>query len=244
MNITDVPAQPGPNNSPANGPVPATGPSSGVVVTGSGKDPRKKWLIIGGVVLVLLIGLIIWMVASEDEPPLSNNPIVASYQQQLPALQEEAANKPDDAKAQSDYAVALYATGDINKAKNQYETAVNLDPNNATLRNNLGNTLRDLEDYDGAVKRYQEALAIDPKLLNSYMNLANLYLYTLDKADLAIKTYEDALQNLPGNQELQVLLGIAYEQSGNNQKAKATYEAVLEANPNNAGAQAGLQRVQ
>jgi Flp pilus assembly protein TadD len=81
-------------------------------------------------------------------------------------------------------------------------------------------------------------------LVNSYINLANLYLYTLNQKDLAIKTYQDALRNLPGNQDLEVLLGIAYEHAGDKAKARSTYQQVLGQNANNAAAQAGLKRVQ
>jgi Tfp pilus assembly protein PilF len=49
---------------------------------------------------------------------------------------------------------------------------------------------------------------------------------------------------MPGNQEIQVLLGMAYEKAGNDAKAKETYQDVLKTNPNNAGAQAGLKRVE
>jgi tetratricopeptide (TPR) repeat protein len=205
---------------------------------------KGKWLIVLGVALVLLLVIVAIIAANREPKPTSSNPIVANYQKQLPALAEQAKQKPKDPAAQTNYAVALYATGDTAKAKDQYEKAVQLDPNNATLRNNLGNAYRDLGGYEKAVDSYQKALTIDAKLLNAYMNLANLYLYTLDQPDLAIKTYQDALKNLPGNQEVAVLLGIAYEQSGDKAKAKTAYQTVLESNPNNAGAQAGMKRVE
>jgi tetratricopeptide (TPR) repeat protein len=207
---------------------------------------KNRWFWPVIVVLIFIImGLIIWLAEANNEPEsTSNNPIVADYQKQLPDLADAAEDGQDNAKAQANYAVALYATGDVGKAKDQYEKAVQLDPDNATLRNNLGNAYRDLGDYQKAVDSYQKALSLDPKMLNAYMNLANVYLYTLDQPDLAIKTYQDALKNIPGNQELQVLLGTAYEQSGDKAQATATYEAVLQENPNNTGAQAGLKRVQ
>lgn len=204
---------------------------------------RWGWLI-GGVIAVIIIG-VVWVLAANKEPtPSSDNPIVSNYQKQLPALADTANEQPSSAKAQADYAVALYATGDISQAKDYYEKAVKLDADNATLRNNLGNTYRDLGDYQKAVDNYQKAIALDAKATNAYMNLANLYLYTLDQAEIAIKTYQEALRNIPDNQELQVLLGIAYEQSGDKASAKATYQAVLQQNPANAAAQAGLERVE
>jgi tetratricopeptide (TPR) repeat protein len=206
---------------------------------------RKKIIYIAiGVAAFILLLTIILFVNKDEEEPKSSNPIVADYQQQLPDLEKKAADNPDDPKAQYDYAVALYATGDIEKAKDQYEKAAELDKNNASLQNNLGNAYRDLEEYEQAVESYKQAIAVDAKFLNAYMNLASLYLYTLDQPDKAIKTYQDALKNMPDNQEVQVLLGMAYEKSGEKTKAKETYQDVLEANPNNTAAQAGLKRVE
>ncbi len=93
------------------------------------------------------------------------------------------------------------------------------------------------------MESYQKATSLDPKAQNPYMNLANLYLFTLKQPDLAIKTYQEALKNIPNNQDLEVLLAIAYEQSGDKANAKTTYQLVLSQNPNNTAAQAGLKRV-
>jgi len=43
---------------------------------------------------------------------------------------------------------------------------------------------------------------------------------------------------------LRVLLGSAYEQNGDRAQAKAAFEQVIAANPNNVEAAAGLRRVQ
>ena len=198
--------------------------------------------------LVVLLGLIsggIWLLTHQPvAEKISTNPVVASYQKQLPALAEAVKKNGNDAQARYNYAVALYATGDVAKAKEQYEAQSRINPSDATLANNLGNVYRDLNDYQKAIDSYQKAIRLDPKAVNSYINLANIYLYSLNKKDLAVKTYQDALGNLPNNQELEVLLGIAYEQSGDKTNAAATFQEVLSQNSNNAAAKAGLSRVQ
>lgn len=202
-------------------------------------------MIVGTVVLLAVAGGIVWLVKSNSNgQKLSSNPVVASYQKQLPALAAAVKKNGNDAQAHYNYAVALYATGDISEAKNQYEAQAKLSQNDPNLANNLGNVYRDLGQYQKAIDSYQKAIRLNPKVANPYINLANLYLYTLNQKDLAIKTFQNALSNLPGNQDIQVLLGVAYEQSGDKANAKATFEQVLSQNPNNTSAQAGVKRVQ
>jgi protein O-mannosyl-transferase len=213
--------------------------------------PKTRWStatkasIIIGVVLIILVAVVVWLMARpHKKTTVSTNPVIASYQKQLPGLADKAKDNPKSAQALQAYAVALYATGDLQKAKTEYEAQLALNPKDATLRNNLGNVYRDLGDYQKAVDSYQAAIKLDAKNVNAYTNLANLYIYTLNKKDLGVQTYQTALKNLPDNQELQVLLGIAYEQSDDKDNARATYQKVLNQNPNNAAASAGLKRVQ
>lgn len=49
---------------------------------------------------------------------------MASYQQQLPALAAAVSATPTDPKALRAYGVALYATGDVSRAKDEYEAEV------------------------------------------------------------------------------------------------------------------------
>lgn len=216
-----------------------------VRLTGQKKSRRRKISLAVLLVIVLVSGYFLFIKdRNKNDSTASTNPIVASYEKQLPALANAVKNDKGNGKAHYDYAVALYATGDVAKAKEQYEESAKLSPNDALLQNNLGNVYRDLGDYKKAVESYQNAIRLDAKATNPYINLANLYLYTLDQKDLAVKTYQDALNSLPDNQDLQVLLGIAYEQSGNKEKAKETFQSVLNKNANNAAAAAGLKRVQ
>jgi len=109
--------------------------------------------------------------------------------------------------------------------------------------NNLGNVYRDLGTYGKALQAYQRSIALDSKSANAYVNLANLYNYTLHQSALGIKTIQEARRNLPDDPDLGVLLGIAYEQTGNKATARAAYEAVLKKDPRNAAATAGMKRL-
>lgn len=199
-----------------------------------------------GLIGLLLIGgtLLDSKHTSDFKRQAAHNPVVAAYEKQLPALAENVRKNADDPKARQDYAVALYASGNLEKAKEQYEAGIKLAPDNATLRNNLGNTYRDLGDYEKAVASFRKSIELDPKQATAYTNLAHIYFYTLDKKDLAIQTYEDGLAHSPDNEDMQVLLGVAYEQSGDKDQARQTFQAVLDKNAQNQAAQAGMKRVQ
>jgi len=194
------------------------------------------------VLLVVVVGLT-WANHNSSKTTISKNPVIANYQKQLPALADAVKKNSNDPQARYDYAVALYATGDTAKAKDQYEADLKINPNNAVLQNNLGNVYRDLGEYQQSIDAYQKAISIDSKSVNPYINLANLYIYTLNKKDLGVKTFQQALQNLPGNQTIEVLLGVAYEQTGDKDSAQQAYNTVLAADPSNVAAQAGLKRV-
>lgn len=211
----------------------------------SNNPHRVRNLIIILIVVVALVLLAVGIYsATRPKQQLSKNPIISQYQRQLPTLAAAAQKNPNDAKARQEYAVALYATGDKAKAKDQYEAQTKLSPKDATMYNNLGNVYRDLQNYEKAISSYQQSIELNKQQTNAYVNLSNLYLYTLDKKDLAIATLEDGVRNSPENQDLAVLLGIAYERAGDKDKARETFQAVLDKNSQNIAAAAGLKRVQ
>ena len=203
-----------------------------------------------GLVAVAAIAVVVVVASSgggsgktSGTTPLSENPVVASYQQQLPALAAAVTASPTDPKALRAYGVALYATGDVNRAKDEYEAELKVNQSDPVLLNNLGNVYRDLGTYDKALEVYQRSISLDSTTPTAYMNLANLYQYTLNQKDLGIKTLQAALVNMPDNQDLGVLLGIANEQNGDKDAASAAFQQVLKLNPENAAAKAGVARL-
>lgn len=209
----------------------------------SGK--RKSIFLVVGLVIICGIIAFGYYRSTRDtaRPKVQANAVTKSYEKQLPALKAKAEQHPDDATARKAYAVALYVTGNKQEAQKQYEAAVKLDPQDATTYNNLGNTYRDLGKTNEATEAYEKAIHINAKLINPYVNLANLQMYTLHKADDGIATYKAALKAMPANAEVQVLLGLAYEQMGNVTEAKQTFQSVLASHPDNAAAKSNLDRL-
>jgi tetratricopeptide (TPR) repeat protein len=166
---------------------------------------------------------------------------LSKYKNQLPSLKKTAESKPNDAVAHKNYAVALYATGDLSSAAIQYQDAININPDDATAYNNLANTYRDLHNYDKAVDAYNESIKLNPKAINPYVNLANVQTYNLDKINDAIATYKKSLVALPNNTQLEFLLGMVYEDKGDIASAKSTYNIILSQDANNAVAKSRLE---
>lgn len=223
----------------------------------SSKPPRRRWSTItnwvnrhkvsASIIVILfvagIVGGILWLNAGNDDKRVPASEVAAEYQKRLPELEDAVKSSPKDASVRKNYAVALYATGDFEKAKQQYEAAVKLNDKDSTAYNNLGNVYRDLKNADKAVESYKKSIELNSKSINTYVNLANVQLYTLNKADDAIATYKSGLKALPNNEQLELLLGIAYEQSGDTARAKQTYQNILSRNGENVAAKANIERL-
>ena len=66
----------------------------------------------------------------------------------------------------------LYVTGDLEKAAQVYELAVENYPQSAGALNHLGTTYAELGQYEKAVESLREALLLDPTRATTYSNLA------------------------------------------------------------------------
>lgn len=174
---------------------------------------------------------------------ITNNPVVREYQQKLPTLKAAAAEKPTSFSSRTEYARALYVTGDKELAKKEYEAAIRLNDRDASTYNRIGNVYRDLAEYSAAVEAYRKASMLDPALLNPYINLATMQAHTLKKPADAVATYEQAAAKVGQTPEILLLLASAYEQNGQNDKALATYRSVLSKDSQNATARQNIERL-
>ena len=207
---------------------------------------HKAQVITGAIVLLIIVTtLLVWFGVHQknNATTVSKNPAVIRYQEQLPELKDAVEDDPKSSDARKGYAVALYATGNLKQARSQYEEAIKLNDKDATAQNNLGNVYRDLEMADRAIAAYRRAVELNPKAINPYVNLANIQLYTQNDADAAIETYRSALKALPGNNQVELLLGIAFEQKKDTSSARQAYENILRRDSDNAAAKAGLERL-
>ena len=125
-----------------------------------------------------------------------DNSAKEKYQAALPDLEAKAKAAPGDFTALLDLAVAYYNLDRFQDAASLYEQMLKLgeDP---MLRNNYGNTLRDMGKTEEAEAAYRKALEEDPKLVVAYVNLASLLARGGSK-DEAFKVLDEGIAKLEG----------------------------------------------
>jgi tetratricopeptide (TPR) repeat protein len=116
--------------------------------------------------------------------------------------------------------------GNLAEAARAFGRAAKADPSNASYWTNLGNARRSLGDLGAAESAYRRALDTDATYADAANGLGVL-LVQQHKAAEAVPWFERALERSPAFYEARLNLGIAYQQSGNRDRAAATYRALL-----------------
>lgn len=175
----------------------------------------------------------------QPDQPLT---LVQQYQNQLIALKDKASSgKAVDLQA---YGIALYATGDFPEAEKVYRKQAEVDSQNSMLHNNLANTLRDQKKTEEAIKEYEKAIELAPGSVNSYVNLASIYQYSLNDPESAINVYKKAIEKNPNVVDFQNLAGLAYEQKGELEQAIEYFKKALVIQSDNQAAKSGIERIE
>jgi cytochrome c-type biogenesis protein CcmH/NrfG len=98
----------------------------------------------------------------------------------------------------------LVQVGDIYKATHQfkeavgyYEKALNLDPKNVPLRNQMASCMYYSGDIDGAIGQLQQTLRYDPKDANSLFNLGMIRWQGKQDANGALAAWQELLKSNP-----------------------------------------------
>jgi tetratricopeptide (TPR) repeat protein len=89
--------------------------------------------------------------------------------------------------------VANLNTGKTEKALEDFNRAIKIDPNKAAGYLGRANTLNIMERYEECLADYDKALAINPKLANAYINRGSAYSH-LGEYKKAIADYEKGLE--------------------------------------------------
>jgi tetratricopeptide (TPR) repeat protein len=112
----------------------------------------------------------------------------------------------------------------------QYRMALNIKPDCAEARSNLGTSLFEKGEKEEAIAQYRKALEINPDYAKARGNLG---VALFDKGDRqgAIEQYRKALGINSEDAEVRSNLGIALFDSGDTQEAIAQYRKALEVDP-------------
>jgi len=96
----------------------------------------------------------------------------------------------------------MYKKGDFKKALEFYNQAGIEKPDSPEIRYNLGNSLHQQKQWEGALQNYQKALqsTADMNQAQIYYNLGNTF-YRLDQYPEAIETYKKCLEINPNDED-------------------------------------------
>lgn len=94
----------------------------------------------------------------------------------------------------------------LQEALNYYQEATTLGPHNAQLLNEWGRTYQALEDYEKAIAKFQESLALDPQYGETYLLLVDTY---------AAQAYQETMLTASEEVREHINLGYSYIQKGN-----------------------------
>jgi tetratricopeptide (TPR) repeat protein len=120
-------------------------------------------------------------------------------------------------------------------ARRCYERALNQQPNDADLHNNLGVVLRELGQADAAVGHFRRAIQLNPAFVDAQMNLGRMWL-ALRCEQEASEVFETAVRLDPSLAAAHIELGRALATLGRCSDGLASCERALRISPNNANA--------
>ena len=139
-------------------------------------------------------------------------------------------------------ALESFKKGEYSEALELFKEALALDRDNPHILNNMGLCYLYLEDEITAEKTFLEALALDDKIVQVYINLADLY-YRQHEMLKAIEILQNGVYKLPENPALRHYLARVYIDDSRYDIAIDQLDAVLEISPKNYDAYWDLGRV-
>ena len=120
------------------------------------------------------------------------------------------------------------------EAAEEYEKALELEPDNVDVMSNLGVTYYRLGELDKAVEIYTKAIAVAPEDADIRSNLAAAYVQkqepggTTDQLDMALEQYQKAIELAPDLAEAHFGAGAVYALLGRIDEAIQSFEKFQE----------------
>ena len=139
------------------------------------------------------------------------------------------------ADAYNNRGFAYHTKGEKDRAIQNYNEAIRLNPNYANAYNNRGNAYADKGDNDRAIQDFNEAIRPNPNDAKGYAARGFAYVGKGDH-DRAIQDFNEAIRLKPNYAEAYHNRGLAYAGNGDNNPAIQNYNEAIRLNPNYAEA--------
>ncbi|MDP1845623.1 MAG: tetratricopeptide repeat protein [Candidatus Moranbacteria bacterium] len=146
---------------------------------------------VGYFALVVIVASLSVRTISRNQDWKSEDTLWIATAQVAPSGQQIHNNLGDVYARQKDYA----------KAIEEFQKAIDINPNYADAYHNLGNTYQTIGENDKAVEYFQKALELNPQLWQSYQNLAAIY-FNAEQYDLALENIKKAAEINPNDENL------------------------------------------
>lgn len=136
---------------------------------------------------------------------------------------------PGMPEAHRRHCVVLRRDRELDRAREECEKAIDLDPKSAAAFNSLGNVLRDMEEFTAAIDAYEQALAIDSNFpaysnLITTLRLHKEYLKAISVSRMAIAVFPESAVSYYD-------MGMALLESGRVTEGLEEFEKAIELNP-------------
>lgn len=156
---------------------------------------------------------------------------------------------PQDALALIAIARIKYQVVDLDGAVKVYLMALEIQPTNTVILNNLGDIYNQTKEYEKAAGMYSRIIESNPKWINAYRELSAIYKYHIKERYPEME--EILLKGLEKNKEFTgeapvdfySMLAVFYRETGEIEKAIDHFEKVLELTPENQGAKIELEEL-
>lgn len=137
---------------------------------------------------------------------------------------------PDDSGIFYNIGIACEKLKKYPEAKEAYETAIELTPEELDAAYNLGLVLTELKDYDYAIECFNKVLSKDKKDSNSYFNLGICYLKKGDRVN-ALMNFQSTIELNDEDIYAHFYIGNIYKDLGETETAFTEFNKVLELSP-------------
>jgi Tfp pilus assembly protein PilF len=142
----------------------------------------------------------------------------------------------------------VFAGGSKEKAVEQYEAAINIDPAFTPAYINYGIALLGFEEYDLALKNFEKSLELDPDNYTVRLLIGKLSAESAEYAvegELSLKKFIDqAPENFQDKKgEAWWYLGTIYMNEGNTENARIAYENAVDLDPGKEEYQKSLKKL-
>ncbi len=142
--------------------------------------------------------------------------------------------------------LAMEYQGKASEAHKQFQTALELNPrpmDMASVHTHIGVCLKDMKDYQSAIKALELAREFDPNLKEVY-NLLGFCYFKLKEHERSIEQFEKALEIDPGSAIDYANIGSNLREMGHKKEAIRLYRIALEMDPTIDFARESLARLE